>query len=90
MKQINVKLLAILFISTVLTLAGSFFLYRFQKDRNADGLIVRADEKQHNDHSSYSTAHVSNGSWPPSLCGIATAQTNVTNNQSSQPNFVQG
>ena len=46
MKQINVKLLAILFISTVLTLAGSFFLYRFQKDRNADGLIVRADEKQ--------------------------------------------
>ncbi len=46
MKQINVKLLAILFVSTVLTLAGSFVLYRFQKDRSADSLLVRADEKQ--------------------------------------------
>ena len=46
MKQINVKLLAILFVSTLFTVVGSFFLYRFQKQRNADGLLVRAAAKE--------------------------------------------
>ncbi|MEM7312248.1 MAG: tetratricopeptide repeat protein, partial [Planctomycetota bacterium] len=45
MKQINVKLLAILFLSTLFTLIGAFFLYRYQKDRNANGLLTRAQER---------------------------------------------
>ncbi len=45
MKQINVKLLAILLLSTLTILVGSFFLYRFQKQRNAEGLLTRAQAK---------------------------------------------
>ncbi len=45
MKQINVKLLAILLLSTLTILVGSYFLYRFQKQRNAEGLLVRAKDK---------------------------------------------
>ncbi len=43
MKQINVKLLAILFLSTLTLLIGAFVLYRFQQSRNAEGLLVRAE-----------------------------------------------
>ncbi len=43
MKQINVKLLAVLFLTTVLTLAGAFLLYRFQNQSNAESLLTRAD-----------------------------------------------
>ena len=44
MKQINVKLLAILFLSAIVTLAAAVGLYRFQKMRNSEGLLVRADK----------------------------------------------